>query len=222
MSSAVVLLSGGIDSTVALAKAVSEGRACHALLVEYGQRHIVELAHAERIAARYSAPVTRVSVGLPAMGPSDALVGATTVPTRRSLRAIATTPRPATFVPGRNLILLSLGYAFASARRLDAVVIGATLEDAVGYADCRERFLFEFEWAARCGTESSVRLDRPWTALRKSEVIREGARLGVYFAETLSCYQPEDGIHCGTCDACTVRRNGFREAGVSDPTEYRE
>jgi len=220
-AAAIVLLSGGIDSAVALASLRAEGVACEALLVDYGQRHGIELARASALADYYETPVTRVSVNLPAMRPHDALIGQVAVPKHRSLRTIATAPRPATFVPGRNLVLLSLAFSLAAMRAAGRVVMGVTLSDAAGYADCRPRFVTEFAIAARCGTETFVQLDTPWLYRTKGAVIAEGARLGVDFAATLSCYQPgASGTHCGCCDACVIRRHGFVDAGIVDPTIY--
>lgn len=218
----IVLLSGGLDSTVALAKVRADGIPCEALLIDYGQRHGIELARAASIAAHYNTPVTRVRVNLPAMRPGDALVGQAAVPKRRSLRTIATSGVPSTFVPGRNLVLLSLAFSLAGMRGADAVVMGATMADSVGYPDCRPRFVTEFGIAARAGMGSHIQLLAPWLYKNKHEVIVEGAALGVDFAATWSCYQPAGDVHCGLCDACVVRRAGFVEAGIADPTAYAE
>ena len=222
MDRAVVLLSGGLDSAVALAKCRAEGSTCDALLIAYGQRHARELAYAEALAARYDATVTRVTVDLPLPPASNALTGSAVVPRRRSLRTIAESGPPPTFVPGRNLVLLSLAFSLAAAKQADRVVMGATLDDAAGYPDCRPRFLTEIDSAAKVGTGHHARLDAPWVYKTKAEVIAEGATLNVDFAGTWSCYQPSSDLHCGVCDACVVRRAGFVRAGVADPTVYAE
>ena len=228
MSLSIVLLSGGIDSAVALAKVRAAGSDVEALLVDYGQRHGIELGRAQALAEHYGAKVTRVSVNLPAMRPGDALTGQASVPKRRSLQAIASSGVPATFVPGRNMVLLSLAFSLAAMRRADAVVMGATMADAVGYPDCRPRFVTDFSAAARAGLGSFIKLDAPWLYKTKAEVIAEGAALGVDFAGTWSCYAPsyelDHGLikHCGVCDACTVRRAGFVAAGIVDPSDYAE
>lgn len=221
MTRSIVLLSGGIDSAVALAKVRASGSDVEALLVDYGQRHGIELARAAALAEHYGAAITRVSVNLPAMRPNDALVGQASVPKRRSLRTIASSGVPATFVPGRNLVLLSLGFSLAGMRNADAVVMGATLTDAPGHPDCRPGFLEAFKWAAHAGLGNFTRLESPWVYKTKAEVIAEGAALGVNYGATWSCYAPSSDVrHCGVCDACVMRRAGFATAGIVDPTEY--
>jgi 7-cyano-7-deazaguanine synthase len=221
MTLSIVLLSGGIDSAVALAKVRASGSDVEALLIDYGQRHGIELALAAAFAEHYGAAITRVRVGLPAMRPSDALVGQASVPKRRSLQTIASSGVPPTFVPGRNMVLLSLAFSLASMRRADAVVMGATMADAPGYPDCRPGFLDAFTGAAHAGTGDFTRLMAPWVYKTKAAVIAEGAALGVSFAATWSCYAPSSDVrHCGVCDACVMRRAGFVGAGVVDPTDY--
>ena len=223
MSLSIVLLSGGIDSAVALAKVRSSGSDVEALLIDYGQRHGIELARALALAEHYGAKATRVSVNLPAMRPGDALTGQAPVPKRRSLQTIASSGVPATFVPGRNLVLLSMAFSLAAMRGADAVVMGSTLTDAPGHPDCRPGFLDAFKWAAHAGLGNFTRLESPWVYQTKAEVIEEGAALGVNFAATWSCYAPSSDVrHCGICDACTVRRAGFVAAGIVDPTDYAE
>ena len=228
MTLSIVLLSGGIDSAVALAKVRASGSDVEALLIDYGQRHGIELGRAQALAEHYGAKVTRVSVNLPAMRPGDALTGQASVPKRRSLQAIASSGVPSTFVPGRNLVLLSLAFSLAAMRGADAVVMGATMADAPGYPDCRPGFLDAFKWAAHAGLGNFTRLESPWVYKTKAEVIAEGAALDVDFAETWSCYAPSYDLargtteHCGVCDACTVRRAGFVAAGIVDPTDYAE
>lgn len=228
MTLSIVLLSGGIDSAVALAKVRASGSDVEALLVHYGQGHGIELSRAQALAEHYGAKVTRVSVNLPAMRPGDALTGQASVPKRRSLQTIASSGVPATFVPGRTLVLLSLAFSLAAMRGADAVVMGATMTDAPGYPDCRPGFLDAVKWAAHAGLGNFTRLESPWVYKTKAEVIAEGAALDVDFAATWSCYAPsydlDHGLikHCGICDACTVRRAGFVAAGIVDPTDYAE
>lgn len=210
---AVVLVSGGLDSAVALAFARDEGRECHALTVDYGQRHRVELQSAEAVARSLGTASWRVvEAGLRAVGGS-ALTDDIAVPEAGGDGV------PATYVPARNLLFLSIAAGLAETLGAEEVYIGANVVDYSGYPDCRPEFLAAFEAAARLGTVScpSLRVVAPLLQLDKPTIIREGLRRGVDFALTWSCYDPGPDGPCGRCDACAIRADGFREAGLPDP-----
>jgi len=219
---AVVLLSGGLDSATTLAVARSEGLACHCLSVDYGQRHRAELAAAARIAAALGAAGHRViAIDLGAIGGS-ALTDASI--------AVPETPSPGipvTYVPARNTILLSLALAWAEVLGARHIFFGANAVDYSGYPDCRPEYMSAFEALANLATKAAVEgspitLHAPIIQLAKSDIIRLGVGLGVDFALTVSCYQAtEAGLACGRCDSCRLRRAGFEEAGIPDPTRYR-
>jgi 7-cyano-7-deazaguanine synthase len=221
---AVVLLSGGIDSATVLAVAREERRACHALSFEYGQRHRVELGAAGSIAHRLGAVEHRVVVvDLRAIGGS-ALTDDIDVP-----EAAEPTERPhvpITYVPARNLIFLSMAAAYAEVIGAADIYIGVNAIDFSGYPDCRPEFLRSFEETARLGTKAGVEgrpphIHAPLIGLTKAQIITLGSRLGVDFALTTSCYDPSpEGLACGRCDSCAIRRRGFVEAGIPDPTRY--
>jgi len=220
---AVVLLSGGLDSATTLAIARSEGFACYALSVDYGQRHRIELAAARRIAAALGAREHRiVSVDLAQLGGSALTDRAIAVPTEGTSLGI-----PATYVPARNTVLLSLALAWAEVLHADDVFIGVTAVDYSGYPDCRPEYVRAFEAMANLATRATVEghrltLHAPLIDLAKAEIIRRGKALGVDYALTVSCYQADaKGRACGACDSCRLRRAGFAAAGVPDPTPYR-
>ena len=223
---AVVLLSGGLDSATALAWAKARGFACHALTVDYGQRHRVEIDAARRVAASLGiAGHQVVAADLRAFGGS-ALTAAIDVPKDRALEAMANAI-PISYVPARNTVLLAL--ALAHAETLDAVdlVAGMNALDYSGYPDCRPEFLRAFEQVADLGTRAGVEGARfhvhaPLMTLDKAGIVRLGVSLGVDFSLTHSCYDPDaDGAACGACDACQLRLKGFRESGLADPGRYR-
>jgi len=224
---AVVLLSGGLDSTTTLALARSQGLAVYALSVDYGQRHRVELDRAARIARALGAVEHRtVQLDLRAIGGS-ALTAAIEVPKGRSAEDMSH-GIPVTYVPARNTILLGLALGYAETVGAFHIFIGANVLDYSGYPDCRPEFLAAFESLANLATKAGVegtgkfRVHAPLVRLSKAEIIREGMRLGVDYALTLSCYDPDDeGRACGTCDSCLLRKKGFEEAGVPDPTVYK-
>ncbi len=220
---AVVLLSGGLDSATTLAVARSEGFACYALSVDYGQRHRIELAAARRIAAALGAREHRiVSVDLAQLGGSALTDRAIAVPTEGTSLGI-----PVTYVPARNTVLLSLALAWAEVLHADDVFIGVTAVDYSGYPDCRPEYVRAFEAMANLATKAAVEghrltLHAPLIDLAKAEIIRRGKALGVDYALTVSCYQADaEGRACGACDSCRLRRAGFAAAGVPDPTPYR-
>ena len=223
MTPAVVLLSGGMDSAVAAAWARAAGFETAALSVDYGQRHRAELDAARRVAADLGIVDHRVvAVDLRAFGGS-ALTDAIDVPRDR---AAIGGDIPVTYVPARNTVLLALLTSFAEVLGAGDLVIGANVQDYSGYPDCRPAFLRAFAEVARLGTGAGARGGRftvhaPLLQLSKAGIVRLGVGLGVAFAHTLSCYDPPAAlVHCGRCDACRLRRAGFAEAGVADPTTY--
>ena len=223
---AVVLLSGGLDSATCLAVARRDGFEAHALSVDYGQRHRGELASARRLAARLGAAAHRVvRVDLSIFGGSALTDPGIAVPKGRSRRAIAS-GIPVTYVPARNTVLLALALAGAETVGAGDVFIGVNAIDYSGYPDCRPAFLRAFERLATVATRAGVeghpiRIQAPLLRLSKAAIIRLGTALGVPYRLTLSCYDPVRGRACGRCDACELRRKGFADAGVPDPTLYR-
>lgn len=217
---AVVLLSGGLDSYTAAALARDEGCALYGLTVRYGQVHACEVEAARRVAA--ALPVVRhleIDVDLAAIGGS-ALTGAEAVPKDRVLDGQGI---PATYVPARNTILLSLALAWAEVLGAEAIVLGVNAVDYSGYPDCRPEFLEAFErlaaLATRAGVEGRpIRIEAPLLHLTKAEIIRRGMALGLDYALTHSCYDPQpSGAPCRRCDSCRLRARGFAEAGLPDP-----
>jgi 7-cyano-7-deazaguanine synthase len=225
---AVVLLSGGLDSTTAHAVARSRGFDVYALSVDYGQRHRIELERAAQVAKALGAIEHRViGLDLRAIGGS-ALTADVALPRDRSADDMAH-GIPATYVPARNTILLGLALGYAETVRAFDIFIGANVLDYSGYPDCRPEFLSAFESLANLATKAGVegagrfRIHSPLLKMTKAEIIREGTRLGVDYALTLSCYDPDSaGRACGRCDSCLLRKKGFAEAGVTDPTRYRQ
>ena len=222
---AVVLLSGGLDSTTCLAWARAEGFDCHTLTVDYGQRHRVELEAARRVARALGvADAREVRADLRAIGGS-ALTADLAVPRDRDEAEMAA-DIPVTYVPARNTVLLALALGLAETLGSRDLVAGMNALDYSGYPDCRPEFVAAFEALARLATRAGVegrplRIHTPLMALDKAGIIRLGISLGVDYAITHSCYAPAtDGGACGRCDACRLRRKGFREAGVPDPTRY--
>ncbi len=222
---AVVLLSGGLDSATCLAIARRDGFEAHCLSVDYGQRHRGELAGARRVARALGAKGHRtVRVDLSGFGGSALTDARIAVPKGRSAARMSR-EIPATYVPARNTVLLSLSLAFAETIGAEDVFIGVNAVDYSGYPDCRPEFLRAFERAARIATKAGVsgrplRIRAPLVRLSKAEIVRLGTALGVPYGLTRSCYDPLRGRACGLCDACVLRRKGFDEAGVPDPTLY--
>ena len=227
MPKAVVLLSGGLDSTTTLAVARDLGFDVFALSVDYGQRHRVELDRADRVAKAMGVADHRtVRLDLRAIGGS-ALTAGMAVPKGRSADEMGQ-DIPITYVPARNTILLGLALGYAETVGAFDLFIGANIQDYSGYPDCRPEFLEAFERLANLATKAGVegagrfRVHAPLLKLTKAEIIREGTRLGVDYAQTLSCYDPDErGRACGQCDSCLLRKKGFEEAGIPDPTTYR-
>jgi 7-cyano-7-deazaguanine synthase len=223
-SRAVVLLSGGLDSTTVLAIARAEGLECHCLTVDYGQRHRIELDSARRVAEALGAASHRViALDLRAIGGS-ALTDDFEVPKDQDPDSVEV---PITYVPARNTVLLSLLLGLAEVVEADQLFIGANAVDYSGYPDCRPAFLRAFEdlaaLATVAGAEQGVqfRVRAPLLEMTKADIIRRGLDLGVDYGLTWSCYDPTaDGLACGHCDSCILRRRGFEEVGVEDPTAY--
>ena len=223
MPAAVVLLSGGLDSTTALAVARSEGFACHALTVKYGQLHDVELDAARRVAQALGAVEHRiVGVDLAPLATSALTTRDVAVPKDRELDDIgAPGDVPVTYVPARNTVLLALALAWAESLGARDLFVGVNVLDASGYPDCRPEFVRAFEALAQVATRAGgFHVHAPLIELTKAQIIALGMRLGVDYAITHSCYDPIAGHACGRCDACALRRKGFAEAGVPDPTRY--
>lgn len=225
---AVVLLSGGLDSATCLAIARTEGFDPFALTFRYGQRHQTEIAAAAHI-ARAAAGHDVIDIDLAQFGGS-ALTGDADVPKDRTAEDIAD-GIPVTYVPARNTVFLALALARAETLGARDIFIGVNALDYSGYPDCRPEFVAAFESLANLATKSGVEaasdggaritIHAPLIDLSKSQIIRRGMELGVDYAQTMSCYDPGDGLrHCGRCDACLLRKNGFAEAGVPDPTDY--
>jgi 7-cyano-7-deazaguanine synthase len=226
MSRAVVLLSGGLDSATVLAIARAEGHALHALSFRYGQRHTVELEAAARVAGALGAAEHRVAdVDLRWVGGS-ALTSEIAVPKDRDPVALGH-DIPVTYVPARNLLFLTLALAWAEVLGARDLYAGMNALDYSGYPDCRPEFLRAFEAVANLGTKAGVegagfRVHAPLISLGKADIIRRGLALGVDYSITHSCYDPigSEGLACGRCDSCLLRRKGFADAGVPDPTRY--
>lgn len=220
---AVVLLSGGLDSATVLAIARERGFDCHCLSVDYGQRHVAELAAAQRVAAALGAIEHRVvHLDMNQFGGSALTDRSIEVPTAGIQPGI-----PVTYVPARNTIMLSLALAWAEVLRSGDIFVGVNAVDYSGYPDCRPEFIRAFEAMANLATKAAVEGSRlhvhaPLIDLAKADIVRAGTRLGVDYALTVSCYQADaDGRACGVCDSCRLRREGFAAAGLSDPTRYR-
>ena len=218
---AVVLLSGGLDSATVLAIARDEGWACHALSVDYGQRHRIELEAARRVARALGAVEHRiVQIDLGVFGGSALTDRSIAVPTAPSEGI------PVTYVPARNTIFLALALAHAEVTASEAIFTGANAVDYSGYPDCRPEFLAAFERLANVATKRAVEgapiaIEAPILRLTKAEIIARGVALGVDYAATVSCYNADAaGRACGACDSCRFRRAGFETAGVADPTRY--
>ena len=222
MKNAVVLLSGGLDSATVLAMARQQGYACHALSVDYGQRHHAELAAAQRLAQALGAVEHRtIHIDLTAFGGSALTDPSIAVPQRPGEGI------PLTYVPARNTIMLSLALAWAEVLQAQDIVIGVNAVDYSGYPDCRPEYIEAFERMANLATKAAVEgkrltLHAPLQHLSKADIIKRGVQMGVDYALTVSCYQADtDGRACAVCDSCRLRRAGFEMAGMADPTRYR-
>ena len=224
---AVVLLSGGLDSATCLWLAREDGFAPHALAVRYGQRHEHELQAAESLCAALGVPFRVVAIDLRAIGGS-ALTADIEVPKDRPVSGPgAAAGIPVTYVPARNTVLLALALGHAEVIGAQDLYVGVNAVDYSGYPDCRPEFVAAFEALANVATAAAVegrsrfRVRAPLQRMSKAEIIRTGTRLGVPYGMTHSCYDPDgQGRACGRCDSCQLRRAGFAEAGVADPTVY--
>jgi 7-cyano-7-deazaguanine synthase len=217
---AIVLLSGGLDSTTAAAIARADGYELYALTIRYGQVHARELDAARAVARALAvAKHLELAVDLSAFGGS-ALTGDGAIPKDRDLNA---TEIPSTYVPARNTVFLSLALAWAEVVGAEAIVLGVNAVDYSGYPDCRPEYLAAFETLASLATRAGVgggklRILAPLLSMSKADIIRRGLSLGVDYGQTHSCYDPRpDGSPCGRCDSCRLRAAGFREAGAADP-----
>ena len=225
---AVLLLSGGIDSTTTLAIALSEGYDAYAMSFRYGQRHKVELACAENIAKAMGVKQhTVVDIDLRTFGAS-ALTADIEVPKHRSDAEMGE-DIPITYVPARNTIFLSYALAWAEVLAADTIFIGVNALDYSGYPDCRPEYIHAYQTMANLATRAGVEgrtelvIRTPLIDKTKAEIIQIGAKLGVDYSLTLSCYDPgADGSACGSCDSCLLRKRGFAEAGIPDPTRYQK
>lgn len=224
---AVVLLSGGLDSTTVAAIALKQGFDVHALSFDYGQNHKIELESARHVAKALGlGNHVVVSVDLRAFGGS-ALTSDEAVPKHRTTEEIGQ-GIPVTYVPARNTVFLSLALALAETLSSTDIFIGVNALDYSGYPDCRPEFIAAFETMANLGTKIGVegsqriKIHTPLLQMTKREIVQEGLRLGVDYSLTMTCYDPSpEGLACGECDACLLRLKGFAEAGVSDPSRYR-
>jgi 7-cyano-7-deazaguanine synthase len=222
---AVVLLSGGLDSATCLAIAAAEGLAPHAMSFRYGQVHGAELHAAAEVARALGAVEHRVvDIDLAAFGGSS-LLGDGDIPKGRDLESIGE-GIPSTYVPARNTVFLSYALAWAEVLGARDIFIGVNALDWSGYPDCRPEFVEAFERVANAGTRAGVegdgyRVRAPLIDKTKAEIVRWGTELGVDYGMTVTCYDATDAGACGDCDACHLRRRGFEEAGVPDPTRYR-
>ncbi len=224
---AIVLSSGGIDSTTAMAIARSKGRDIYSLSFRYGQRHSVELDAAVKIAKALGAKAHKIiDIDLRQFGGS-ALTDGIEVPKHGCLEDLKKDEIPITYVPARNTIFLSYAMAWAEVLKASSIYIGVTAVDYSGYPDCRPEFIEAFEKMANLATkagvtkETSLKIETPLIHLSKAEIIKTGLALGVDYSLTLSCYDPDEkGRSCGFCDSCLHRKKGFAEAGVADPTPY--
>lgn len=225
-SKAVVLLSGGLDSATVAAIARSEGYRVHALTVDYGQRHRFELEAARKVAGANNVTEHKLlSVDLSSLGGS-ALTDDIAVPQSRSDEEIST-GIPITYVPARNTIMLSLALGYAEVLGAADIFIGVNAVDYSGYPDCRPEFIAAYETLANLATKAGVeessrfRIHTPLIDLTKAEIVQRGTELSVDYGLTHTCYAPnEQGVSCGQCDACQLRRKGFADAGLTDPIEY--
>jgi 7-cyano-7-deazaguanine synthase len=225
MPRAVLLLSGGLDSSTCLLIAREQGFDVHALSFDYGQRHRVELDAARAVAKRHGTRDHRI-LRLDLAGSAGSALTDHTVPVPKN--SLGTEPIPVTYVPARNTLFLAHAIGWAEVLGAHDVFIGANALDYSGYPDCRPEFLEAFERMANLGTRSGVegtgafRIRAPLLRMTKAQIVAEGARLGLDFGLTVSCYDPStDATPCGACDSCLLRINGFREAGLTDPVSHK-
>lgn len=220
---AIVLLSGGLDSSTLLALAIDQGYDCYTISFDYGQRHNAELTASTKIAELFEVNEHRViKLGLSEIGGSALTDNSISVPESR------TEGIPVTYVPARNTIFLSYALAWSEVIKAYHIFIGVNAVDYSGYPDCRPEYINAFQEMAKLATKAgvegqAVEIHTPLINLSKTDIIRTGTRLGVDYSQTVSCYQADhEGRACGKCDSCFYRKEGFREAGIPDPTIYRD
>lgn len=222
MKKAVILFSGGLDSTTCLAYAKSKDFACYALSFDYGQKHVAELNAAKRVAAYFGAQHKIFKIDISQFGGSALTDKAIAVPDYDA----ANTAIPSTYVPARNTIFLSVALAYAEVLGAKDIFIGVSHVDYSGYPDCRPEYIRAFQELANLATkigveEAGITIHTPIIHLSKAQTIQLGHQLGVDYALTVSCYKAdEQGRACGNCDSCVLRKKGFADAGLSDPTLY--
>lgn len=223
---AVVLLSGGLDSTTILAIAKAEGYQCYAITFRYGQRHELEINRAKLIAQKFDVTGHAIVDIDSTVFAGSALTDNIDVPKKSSTDEIGD-EIPVTYVPARNTVFLSFALAYAETLRTDTIFIGVNALDYSGYPDCRPEYIEAFERMANLAIKAAVegkidiKIRAPLIKMTKAEIIKKGVELGVDYSLTHSCYDPDEyGRACGKCDSCLLRKKGFEEAGVLDPTEY--
>lgn len=220
---AVILLSGGLDSATVLAIARQQGFNCHALSVAYGQRHQAELRAAQWFADQYCESFRQISLDMRLIGGSALTDDTMEVPTSPGDNDAI----PVTYVPARNTVFLSLAMGLAEVVQANDVFIGVNAVDYSGYPDCRPAFLDQFRVLSRVATKVGVEtgqalnIHAPLLDMSKADIVSKGTQMGVDYVRTVSCYQADEhGRACGQCDSCRLRRQGFLEAGIADPTQY--
>jgi len=217
---AVVLLSGGLDSSTVLAIAKNDGYQCHTVSFDYGQRHRAELVAAKHIADLYDVPHQIIKFDLGGVGGSALTDLAIDVPTS------PTEGIPVTYVPARNTLFLSFALGYAEVLDAQAIFVGVNALDYSGYPDCRPEYIRSFQAMADLATKAGVeghgaRIEAPLISMTKAEIIQAGIELGVDYSLSVSCYQADaEGAACGKCESCTLRKRGFEQAQVADPTRY--
>jgi len=221
MKRAVVLLSGGLDSVTALAMAIQQGYECYTLSFDYGQRHNAELNASEKLSKQLGAVQHKViKIDLRAIGGSALTDDSIDVPEQHDEGI------PVTYVPARNTVFLSIALGWAEVLTAEAIVIGVNAVDYSGYPDCRPEFVEAFEQLANVATKAGIEGNKltiltPLISMTKTEIIQQGMSLGVDYSQTVSCYQADsEGKACGVCDSCHYRKEGFKQAGLADPTYY--
>lgn len=221
MKNAVILFSGGLDSTTCLAYAKSKGFKCHAISFNYGQRHSAELNAAKKIAAYFGADHHIVEIPIAQLGGSALTDTSLEVPDYNGDNTI-----PVTYVPARNTIFLSFALGWAEVLKADDIFIGVSSVDFSGYPDCRPEYIEAFQKLAKLATktgveEGKITINTPLMNLSKAETVKLGVSLGVDYGMTVSCYKASsDGKACGVCDSCALRKKGFEDAKLADPTSY--
>ncbi len=227
VNKAVILMSGGIDSSTTAAKAIRDGYDVHAITFSYGQKHRIEIEFANRI-LKFLKIKNHIIIEIPSdVFSSSALSSKSNIDIPKNRDISTLNEIPVTYVPARNILFLSYALAYAETIGSSDIFIGANSVDYSGYPDCRPEFLKAFEDMANIGTKTGIEGDAftihaPLISLKKSEIIKLGAGLELDYSLTHSCYDPyEDGLSCGRCDSCIIRKKGFIEAGVPDPTRYK-